>query len=72
MEHAREIGLQTARTIASGVALGFGPQEAMRISRKTSPDLPSEIGRQVTVGLAPQIGLEIGPKLDSGKPFEVA
>jgi hypothetical protein len=68
----RQVGLQTARTIESAIALGLDLQKAARIGRKTSPNLPSEISRQITVGLAPQTGLEFGPKSDSRKPFGVA
>jgi hypothetical protein len=67
----RQVGLQTARTIESAIALGLGLQKAARIGRKTSPNLPSKISRRVTVGFAPQTGCGTGMKLDSRKPFGI-
>ncbi len=56
----------------SGIALGFGLQEAARLGRKVSPNLPSEISRHIAVDFAPQTCPETGVKLDSDKPFGVA
>jgi hypothetical protein len=71
-ELASQVGLQTAIAVTLAVTLSIDLQKAVRIGRKTSPNLPSEISRRVTVGFAPQTGCGTGMKLDSRKPFSVA
>jgi hypothetical protein len=72
MKIARQTGLQTTRTIAPAIALGFGPQKAVRLSREKGLGLPLGIGCQVRVEFAPQTGSETGMELDSRRPFGVA
>ena len=51
--------------------MGLGLQQAMRLGRKVSPNLPSRISRQVTVDFALPIGPRTEVEIDSRKPFGV-